>query len=156
MFFEKLGKVFDMTKLSNRNPCSPIVKPNGLYTLTSYMGNTNLFVSSCFLCTYVPSSLSLSLSLCRSSLRLFPDRPSFLARLTLLPPLLVLPLSFSLDSFVCFPDLLSFLTSLSLDLPLLLVFPYLPFWSFRVSYFAKFLELVLSFGFSQMDSQVRF
>jgi len=115
---------------------------------------TSLFPLVSFVLTFL--RLSLSLSLCRSSLRLFPDRPSFLARLTLLPPLLVLPLSFSLDSFVCFPDLLSFLTSLSLDLPLLLVFPYLPFWSFRVSYFAKFLELVLSFGFSQMDSQVRF
>ncbi len=106
MFFENFGKVFPMTKLSNRNPCSPAVKPNGLYTLPSYMGNTNLFVSSCFLCTSVPSSLFLSLSLSGSSLlRLFTDRPSFLARLTLLPPLLVLPLSFSfsLDSFVCFP-----------------------------------------------------
>jgi hypothetical protein len=58
--------------------------------------------------------------------------------------------------FCLFPDLLSFLTSLSLDLPPLLVFPNLPFWSFRVSYFAKFLEFVLSFGFSQIDNQVRF
>jgi len=34
-----------MTKLSNRNPCSPAAKPNGLYTLPTYIGNTNLFVS---------------------------------------------------------------------------------------------------------------
>jgi hypothetical protein len=61
MFFEKLGKVFQMIKLSNRNPCSPAVKPNDLYTLPTYMGNTNLFLSSCFLCTSVPSSLSLAL-----------------------------------------------------------------------------------------------
>lgn len=55
MFFEKLGKVFDMTKLSNRNPCSPAVKPNGLYTSPTYMANTNVFVS------FVLPFLSLSL-----------------------------------------------------------------------------------------------
>ncbi len=94
MFFEKLGKVFDMTKLSNRNPCSPAVKPNGLYTSPTYMGNTNVFVS------FVLPFLSLSLSTPS-----FVSRSSFLARLTLLPPWLVLPLSlsFSLHSFVCFP-----------------------------------------------------
>jgi hypothetical protein len=94
--------VFDTTKLSNRKPCLPIVKPNGLYTLPIYGKHKPL----CFLLfpLYFRSFVSLSLS--RSSfLCLFPDRPSFLARLTLLPPWLVLPLSlsFSLDSFVCFP-----------------------------------------------------
>jgi hypothetical protein len=105
MFFEKLGKVFYMTKLSNRNPCSPAVKPNGLYTLPTYMETqTSLFPHVSFVLPFLPLSLSLSLA-GSSLLRLFPDRPSFLARLTLLPPLLVLPLSFSfsLDSFVCFP-----------------------------------------------------
>ncbi len=61
-----------MTKVSNRIFCSPAVKPNGLYTLPTYMGNTNLFVSSCFLCTSVPSSLSLCLSLALHSFVCFP------------------------------------------------------------------------------------
>ncbi len=95
MFFENLGKVLDMTKLSNRNPYSPAVKTKRLVHFTQLYGKHKPL---CFL--LFPLSFRSSLS---PLLRLFPDRPSFLARLTLLPPLLVLPLSFSLDSFVCFP-----------------------------------------------------
>jgi hypothetical protein len=73
MFFKKLGKVFDMTKLSNS--CSPAVKPNDLYTLPTCMGNTNLFVS------FVLPFLSLSLSLSLHSFVCFP---------IVLPSLLVL------------------------------------------------------------------
>ncbi len=43
-------------------------------TLHLYMGNTNLFVSTCFLCTSAPSSLSLSLF-----------TPSFVSRSSFLP-----------------------------------------------------------------------
>jgi hypothetical protein len=92
MFFEKLGKFFYMTKLSNRNPFSPAVKPNGLYTLPTYMGNTNLFVSSCFLCTSVPSSLSLCLSLALHSFVCFP---------IVLPSLLVLRSCLLCLCFLC-------------------------------------------------------
>jgi hypothetical protein len=149
-----MGKVSDTTKLSNRKPCSPIVKPNGLYTSPIYGKHKPL----CFhlFPLYFRSFVSLSLSL---------FTPSFVSRSSFLPCSSYALASLACASFVfvflsplfcLFPDLLSFLTSLSLDFPPLLVFPYLPFWSFRVSYFAKFLELVLSFGFSQIDSQVRF
>jgi len=125
MFFEKLGKVFDMTKLSNRNPCSPAVKPNGLYTSPTYVGNTNVFVS--FVLPFLSLSLSLSLS-----------TPSFVSRSSFLPCSFYALASLACASFVfvflsrllcLFPDLLSFLTSLSLDLPPTpsLVFLYLPF-----------------------------
>jgi hypothetical protein len=153
-----LGKVFDMTKLSNRKPLFTSSKTKWLVHFAYLYGNTNLFVSSCFLCTSVPSSLALSLSRWLFT-------PSFVSRSSFLPCSSYALASFACTSFVflflsrlfcLFPDLLSFLTSLSPDLPPSLVFPYLPFSSFRVSYFAKFLELVLSFGFSQIDSQVRF
>jgi hypothetical protein len=97
MFFENFGKVFHMTKLSNRNPCSPAVKPNGLYTLPTYMGNTNLFVSSCFLCPSVPLSLSLSLH----SFVCFPIvLPSLLVLLSCLLCLCFLCLSLSLSTLL--------------------------------------------------------
>ncbi len=121
MFFKKLGKVFDMTKLSNS--CSPAVKPNDLYTLPTCMGNTNLFVS--FVLPFLSLSLSLSLF-----------TPSFVSRSSFLPCSSYALASLACASFVfvflsrlfcLFPDLLSFLTSLSLDLPPFLAFPYLPF-----------------------------
>ncbi len=129
MFFEKLGKVFQMTKLSNRNPCSPAVKPNGLYTLPTYMGNTNLFFSSCFLCTFRSFvSLSLSLSLALHSSVCFPIvLPSLLVLRSCLLCLCFLCLFLSLSTLL-FVSRSSFFPSKSFArLPRLLVFPYLPF-----------------------------
>ncbi len=109
MFFEKLGKVFDMTKWSNRNPCSPAIKPNALYTSPSYMGITNLLFP---LVSFVLPFLSLSLF------------TPFVSRSSFLPCSSYALASFACASFVfvflsrlfrLFPDLLSFRTFLSVD-----------------------------------------
>jgi len=68
-------------------------------TLYLYMGNTNLFVSSCFLCTSVPSSLSLSLAL--HSFVCFPIvLPSSLVLLSCLLGLCFLCLCLSLSTLL--------------------------------------------------------